>query len=102
MVPVLKELLNQTAVSVTQLEIQLMPFTRTKMTSVYVSTVTFLIHNHVPQLNYNNNSVAFCKLNCAVIGSSGCTTCKDGFMREPECCRCESGRTEVNGVCSKY
>ena len=53
-------------------------------------------------MNYNNNSVAFCKLNCAVIGSSGCTTCKDGFMREPECCQCEPGRTEVNGVCSKY
>ena len=37
MVLVLKELLNQTAVSVTQLEMQLMPFTRTKMMSAYVS-----------------------------------------------------------------
>ena len=102
MVPVLKELSNQTAVSVTQLEMQLMPFTRIKMMSAYVST--FLIHNHVrcSVNNYNNLAIAFCKSNCAVIGSSGCTTCKTGFMREPECCQCEPGRTEVNGVCSKY
>jgi hypothetical protein len=45
---------------------------------------------------------AFCQSNCAVIGTSGCTTCKSGFITEPECCQCEPGRTEVNGVCSKY
>ena len=54
MAPVLKELLNQTAVSVTQLEIQLMPFTRIKMTSAYVSAI--FIHNYVrcSVNNYNN------------------------------------------------
>ena len=31
--------------------------------------------------------LAFCKNNCAVTGSSGCTTCKTGFITEPECCR---------------
>ena len=49
-----------------------------------------------------HNSIAFCKSNCAVIGSSGCTTCKDGFMREPDCCECVlPGQDEVTGVCSK-
>ena len=37
MVLVLKELLNQTAVNVTLLEMQPMPFTKTKITSAYVS-----------------------------------------------------------------
>jgi hypothetical protein len=31
--------------------------------------------------------LAFCKNNCAVTGSSGCSTCKTGFITEPECCR---------------
>ena len=38
MAPVLKELLNQTAVSVTQLEMQLMPFTRPHLENANVSS----------------------------------------------------------------
>ena len=45
---------------------------------------------------------AFCKKNCAKIGDMGCDTCKPGFITEPECCQCEAGREEVDGVCSKF
>ena len=43
--------------------------------------------------------VAFCKLNCAVRGDSGCDTCKDGYVDEPECCDCD---TEGNSTHAYY
>ena len=46
-------------------------------------------------------NVAFCQSNCAAIGVRGCLSCKTGFEAVPECCRCEPGREEVNGICSE-
>ena len=52
MAPVLKELSNQTAVSVTLLEMQLMPFIGPHLVNAYVSTS--MIHNHVVRRSMNN------------------------------------------------
>ena len=98
MEPVKKELWHQTAVSVTQLAIQLMPFTRTHPATAYVgltnrSTLLIMIVEYFV--------AAFCKNNCATRGNSGCLACKPGFITAPECCQCEPGREEVNGVCSE-
>ena len=48
--------------------------------------------------------VAFCRDNCRLFRPNnlgGCLTCRAGFTGAPECCECEPGKTEVNGVCSK-
>ena len=44
---------------------------------------------------------AYCDNNCAGSIGLGCSECRPGFLSPPECCQCELGREEVNGVCSK-
>ena len=48
--------------------------------------------------------IAFCRDNCRLFrlnNLGGCLTCRAGFTGTPECCQCEPGKTEINGVCSK-
>ena len=101
MAPVLKELLNQTAVSVMQLEMQLMPFTGPHLENANVSSSVAVYTLYIVifyKLIYN---VAYCDNNCAGSVGFGCATCKVGFMSPPECCQCVPGRDEDAGVCSK-
>ena len=106
MEPVQRALLHQTAVSVTQLEMQLIPFIRPHLVNANVSVGSNVWPPfekiHSTKNGYTEYIIAaFCHNNCASSVGFGCDTCKTGFMSPPECCQCEPGREEVNGICSK-
>ena len=51
---------------------------------------TIYLFDDLSRLQYYDITLAFCKNNCAETGSSGCITCKTGYISEPECCECDT------------